>query len=142
MLSGMIDCLSIAVENAVCEWGDSLETFLDKFIKSGYARSFSEQLPFATTGRNGEELVVMINEKIAGKTLPIRYGDPNGPLTKYFWVGYAMALFCGMSGIGIDDIVKKIPAEKWLEIYPLYHEYGDELLFEKLSEIYERTPAA
>jgi hypothetical protein len=136
MLSGMIDCLSVAVENAVCEWGDSLETFFDKFIKSGYAKSFSKQLPFATTGRNGEELVVMINEKITGKTLPIRYSDPNGPLTKYFWVGFAIALFCGLSGIDIADIVKKIPAEKWPEIYPLFHEYGDELLFEKLSEIY------
>jgi hypothetical protein len=139
MLSGMIDCLSIAVENAVCEWGDSVEVFFDKFIKSGYAKSFSNQLPFATTGRNGEELVVMINEKIAGKTLPIRYGDPNAPLTKYFWIGYAVALFCAMSGVGISDIIKKIPAEKWLQIYPLFHEYGDDLLFEKLSEIYEKS---
>jgi hypothetical protein len=140
MFSGMTDCLAIAVENAVCEWGDTLEEFLDKFIKSGYADNFSNQLPFMTTGRNGEELVVMVNEKIAGKKLPIRYGDPNGPLTEFYWIGYAMALFCAMSGIGIREIVKAIPAAEWLRLYLLFHEYGDELLFDKLAEIYERTP--
>jgi hypothetical protein len=141
MFAGMTDCLAIAVENAVLEWGDTLEEFFDKFIKSGYSDYFSEQLPFATTGRNGEELVVMINEKIAGETLPIRYGDPNGSLTEFYWIGFAVALFCAMSGIKVSDILKAIPAAEWLRLYPLFHEYGDDLLFEKLSEIYEKKTA-
>jgi hypothetical protein len=66
MLSGMIDCLAVAVENAVLECGDSLAEFFDKFQKSTLADSFSSQEPFVTTGVTGEELVALINENVTG----------------------------------------------------------------------------
>jgi hypothetical protein len=139
MLSGMIDCLSVAVENAVLEWGDSLSEFFDKFQKSTLADSFSNQEPFVTTGITGEELVAIINERVTGISQEVKLSNPNSAYTEYYWVGYAVALFTALSGIPIRQIISIIPADKWLQMYSIMHEYGDELLFDKLSEVYQKN---
>ena len=135
MLTGMTDCLATAVENAVAEWGDTLESFLDKFIASGLADSFSDQEPFVTTGCMGEELVAMVNEIVCGSPQSVRLGSPASDYSKYYWVGYAIALFSAERGRSVRDIVSAIPPKEWLRLYPTHHEYGDELLLDKLSEL-------
>jgi hypothetical protein len=134
MLAGMTDCLAIAVENAVIEWGDTLESFLDKFVASGLADSFSDQLPFVTTGCTGEELVAMVNERVTKLPQNVRISPPSLVYTEYYWVGYALALFTAESGRSIREILAVIPPAEWLRIYPTHHEYGDELLLERLNE--------
>ena len=134
MLVGMTDCLAVAVENAVAEWGDTLEGFLDKFIASGLADSFSEQAPFVTTGCTGEELVAKVNESATGTPQSVRLGSPELEYSEYYWVGYALALLSAESGESVRDIISAIPPEEWLRLYPTHHEYGDELLLQKLSE--------
>jgi hypothetical protein len=135
MLAGMTDCLAVAVENAVTEWGDTLDSFMDKFLASGLADSFSNQEPFVTTGCTGEELVAMINERISGLPQAVRVSDSSVPsYSEYYWVGYALALFVAESGKSVRKIVSAIPPNEWLRMYPTHHEYGDELLLDKLSE--------
>jgi len=134
MFAGMTDCLAVAVENAVTEWGDTLESFMNKFIVSGLADSFSEQEPFVTTGCTGEELVAMVNERISGSPQTVRIGDSAPFYSEYYWVGYALALFIAESGYSVQETVSAIPPNEWLRMYPTHHEYGDELLFDKLSE--------
>jgi hypothetical protein len=138
MFAGMTDCLAVAVENAVIEWGDTLDSFFDKFLTSGLAASFSDQEPFVTTGCTGEELVAMVNERVSGspQAVHVRPPEPSAPTySEYYWVGYALALFVAESGNSIQNILSVIPPKEWLRMYPTYHEYGDELLFDKLSEI-------
>ena len=72
MFTGITDCLAIAVENAVIEWGDTLDSFFEKFLASGLADSFSNQEPFVTTGCTGEELVTMVNERVGGLPQTVR----------------------------------------------------------------------
>jgi hypothetical protein len=134
MLAGMTDCLAVAVENAVIEWGDTLDSFMDKFLASGLADSFSDQEPFVTTGCTGEELVARINERIGGLPQAVRVGDPALSYSEYYWIGYALALLVAESGDSVRKIVSAIPPEEWLRMYPTHHEYGDELLLDKLSE--------
>jgi hypothetical protein len=134
MLSGMTDCLAIAIENAVTEWGDTLDGFLDKFIASGLADSFSEQEPFVTTGCTGEELVAMVNERIGGSPQTIRLSNAAPSYSEYYWVGYALALFSAESGKSVRAILAAMPPREWLNLYPTHHEYGDELLLAKLAE--------
>ncbi|MDR0446475.1 MAG: hypothetical protein LBH17_05520 [Oscillospiraceae bacterium] len=133
MLSGMTDCLAIAVENAVLEWGDTPDSFFEKFIASGLADDFSEQAPFATTGCTGEELVAMINERIIGSPQNVRLGSAEMDYSEYYWIGYALALLVAETGASIRQIIAAIPPPEWLRLYPTHHEYGDELLLEKLS---------
>jgi len=109
MLTGMTDCLAVAVENAVMEWGDTLDSFFDKFITSGLADSFSNQEPFVTTGCTGEELVAKIYERIGGSPQTVRIGDYALFYTEYYWVGYALALFAAESGLSVREIVSVIP---------------------------------
>jgi hypothetical protein len=135
MLSGMTDCLAIAVENAVLEWGDDLETFFAKFIDSGLADSFSDQEPFVTTGCTGEELVARVNERVTGEPQSPRLGVPVAGYSRYYWVGYALALLMAEKGISVRDAISAIPLNEWLRMYPTYHEYGDELLLSKLIEV-------
>ena len=134
MLTGMTDCLAIAIENAVTEWGDTLGGFLEKFIESGLADSFSNQEPFVTTGCTGEELVAMVNERISGLPHEVRTGGTAPTYTAYYWIGYALALFVAEKGNSIKRVISVIPPEEWLRMYSTFHEYGDELLLEKLSE--------
>ena len=133
MLAGMTDCLAIAVENAVAEWGDTLEGFLKKFITSGLADSFSNQEPFVTTGCTGEELVAMVNERVSGSSQVVRVNSAP-TYSKYYWIGYALALFVAEKGNSVQKVISAIPSEEWLRMYPTFHEYGDELLLDKLSE--------
>jgi hypothetical protein len=53
--------------------------------------------------------------------------------SEYFWVGYALALFVAEKGDSIRNVISAIPPKEWLRMYPTHHEYGDELLLEKLS---------
>ncbi|MDR0948224.1 MAG: hypothetical protein LBM69_01745, partial [Lachnospiraceae bacterium] len=138
MLSGMIDCLSVAVENAVLVWGFSLNEFFDMFIKSTFADSFSKREPFVTTGCTGEELVALIHEKTKGEKAQIKEGNTSLGYSEYYWIGYAIALFSGMSDIGIEQIISKINPDEWLRLYSLLHEYGDDMLYDKLMEIYDK----
>ena len=135
MLAGMTDCLAIAVENAVEEWGDTLESFFEKFIASGLADSFSEQAPFVTTGCTGEELVAKVNEKVSGTPQAVRVGMPTLSYSEYYWIGYALALYLAEFGGTVQKVLSIIPPREWLRLYPTHHEYGDELLLEKLSKI-------
>jgi hypothetical protein len=138
MFAGMTDCLAIAVENAVLEWGDTLDSFFEKFLTSGLADSFSEQAPFVTTGCTGEELVAKVNASISGLPQAVRISppEPSEPTySEYYWVGYALALLVAESGMSVREILSVIPPNEWLRLYPTHHEYGDELLFDKLSEL-------
>jgi hypothetical protein len=135
MLAGMTDCLAIAVENAVLEWGDTLGGFLKKFIDSGLAELFSKQIPFVTTGCTGEELVARVNERITGVPQNVRVGDISLVYTEFYWVGYALALLVAERGVSVEDAVAAIPPDEWLRLYPTHHEYGDELLVEKLGKL-------
>jgi len=136
MLVGMTDCLAIAVENAVTEWGNTLDSFFEKFVASGLADSFSNQQPFVTTGCAGEELVAMINERVSGSPQSVRIAHSSSSFSEYYWIGYAIALFVAEKGYSAQDIISAIPANEWLRMYPIYHEYGDELLIDKLSEVF------
>ena len=140
MLTGMTDCLAIAIENAVVEWDDSLDGFLEKFIASGLAESFANQEPFVTTGCTGEELVAMVNEHVSGIPQSVRVNNSSLAYSIYYWIGYALALIIAEKGVSLQKILAKIPPEKWLSIYPIYHEYGDELLVDKLLEMMNQTP--
>ena len=135
MLAGMTDCLSIAVENAVTEWDDTLDSFFEKFIESGLADSFSNQEPFVTTGCTGEELVAMVNEQVSGLPQAVRLSGSPLSYTEFFWVGYALALLVAERGVSVRKAISAIPPAEWLRLYPTHHEYGDELLLEKLADI-------
>ena len=135
MFAGMVDCLAVAIENAVAEWGDTLDSFLEKFLASGLADSFSNQEPFVTTGCTGEELVAMVNEIISGYPEAVRVRTSASSYSEYYWVGYALALFVAESGKSVREIISAIPPNEWLRIYPTHHEYGDKLLLDKLTEI-------
>jgi hypothetical protein len=139
MLSGMTDCLAIAVENAVCEWGDTLSSFMDKFVASGLEDSFSNQAPFVTTGCTGEELVAKINETVSKTPQEVRLSAPSLSFSKYYWIGYAIALFAAQSGKSVHEIITVIPPGQWERIYPVFHEYGDELLVQKLFGVFNNS---
>jgi hypothetical protein len=83
MFAGMTDCPAVAVENAVAEWGDTLNSFLEKFLTSGLADSFSDQEPFVTTGCTGEELVAMVNERVSGSPQAVRVSPPEPSAPSY-----------------------------------------------------------
>ena len=135
MLFGMTDCLAVAVENAVTEWGDTPGAFFEKFLASGLADSFSNQEPFVTTGCTGEELVAMVNERISGTPQVRRTSAAALSYSEYYWVGYALALYVAERGVSVRQIISVIPPSEWLGLYPINHEYGDELLLDKLDEI-------
>jgi len=135
MLTGMMDCLAVAVENAVMEWGDTLEGFFEKFIRSGLADAFSNQEPFVTTGCTGEELVAKVNERVTGTPQSTRMGAATLAYSEYYWIGYALALYVAETGCTVKQVIDAIPPKEWLRLYPTHHEYGDELLVEKLAKL-------
>jgi hypothetical protein len=80
----------------------------------------------------------MVNEKVTGTPQTTRVGVSTLSYTEYYWVGYALALYLAEIGDPVQKVVSVIPPDEWLRLYPTHHEYGDELLLEKLSEIMKK----
>jgi hypothetical protein len=77
----------------------------------------------------------MVNENVSGSPQSVRHSSSAPDYSEYYWVGYALALLSAERGKSVREIVSAIPAKEWLRLYPTHHEYGDELLIDKLSKL-------
>jgi hypothetical protein len=80
-------------------------------------------------------MAAMVNERVSGLPQSIRRGTVAAAYSEYYWVGYALALLVAEAGASVQKVVDAIPPREWLRLYLTHHEYGDELLLAKLTEI-------
>jgi hypothetical protein len=130
-LQGSCECLSIALETAVYAWGETLESFFNKFEGSGLMTDFEDHRAFVTVGCRGEELVAKVYNFIelhkTGKWPRPQYLSREcvEMYTVEYWIGWTLAFVQYLSGLRFSQIFQMVPIEQWRGFYPMYHELGE-----------------
>ena len=138
MASTKQDVLAVACGNAVSAWGDTLDSFFDKFKKSGVMADFEANVSYYTDGCLGTELVAKIYDRYTNGQIHSKRGNPNIDIQTLpeYWVGWALGHYQEVTGRSFSDILEKISLSTWLENYPWWHTVGERELFDYAEEAY------
>jgi hypothetical protein len=133
------DVLAVACGNAYAAWGDSLESFFEKFKLSGVMSDFEENISYCTDGCLGTELVAKIYDRYTNGSVYMKRQSPGIDIQRLpeYWVGWALGHYQEVTGRLFDDILSRIPLQSWLEHYPWWHTMGDRELFDYVEEAYQ-----
>ena len=114
--------------------GDDASSFFDKFQRSGFMGRFERGDGRATSGCSGDELVLMIYNRLGKRYQSADFKDTcnfstiTAPVE--YWIGYALGYLQGRSGLTFNAIFNYFPLESWYKMYAL-HEVSDEALWDK-----------
>lgn len=136
-INGNCRCMAEAVQSAVYCWGETVESFFDKFIRSGVCLDFEACKGFVTVGCRGEELVTRVYYELEHKETGIfgqlkkaRMSEVHH--TREYWTGFMIAYMQYMSDVGFEEMFMLIPPEEWYSMYPMYHEMGEHVIASQL----------
>jgi len=132
------DILAVACGNAVTAWGDTLETFFDKFKQSGVMSDFEANISYYTDGCLGTELVAKIYDRYTKGKVFHKRGNALIDIQRLpeYWVGWALGHYQEVTGRTFDDILSHIPLSTWLEYYPWWHTMGEREMYDYAEEAY------
>jgi len=133
------DVLAVACGNAVSAWGDTLESFFEKFRKSGVMFDFEANISYYTDGCLGTELVAKVYDRYTnGKDYQKRKRqDVDIQALPEYWVGWALGHYQEVTKRSFDDILARIPLCDWMEHYSWWHTMGERELFDYAEEAYQ-----
>lgn len=113
--------LGEALEYAVYGTGISGQEFLDMFLVSGLADSFSGGNVRLVTGVSGKELADMVFEKCIPDYTPVNY-DFRYDYPCPYWIGWTYTHFQWKSQRSFSDIINRIPYSSMDNLYGVLHE--------------------
>lgn len=100
---------------------EDLSVFCDRFVTSKISRLFAQGYPRYVAGCNGAELVNFVMEDLGLPEYPFPhefYADKSPE----YWVGWVLAYFQWERNLPFSDILREIPIQKLLQLYPTGHE--------------------
>jgi hypothetical protein len=126
-----------AIQSAVYCWDETVESFLEKFIKSRVCMDFEGCAGFVTLGCRGEELVTRVYYELerveTGKFGQLKKArDPDVRYTREYWTGWTLAYIQYLLDIPFERIFKKLKPMDWYNLYPAYHEMGEHVIASQL----------
>jgi len=130
--------LAVACGNAVSAWGDTLESFFDKFKQSGVMSDFETNISYYTDGCLGTELVAKIYDRYTNGEVFQKRKNPNVDIQSLpeFWVGWALGHYQEVTKRSFDDIFARISLRDWMDYYPWWHTMGEREMFDYAEEAY------
>ena len=133
------DILAVACGNAVAAWGDTLESFFDKFKQSGVMSDFEANISYYTDGCLGTELVAKIYDRYTNGKVYHKRRSPDIDIQtlQEYWVGWALGHYQEVTQRSFDDILTHIPLNDWMEYYPWWHTMGEREMFDYAEEAYQ-----
>jgi len=135
------DVLAVACANAVAAWGDTIESFFDKFRQSGVMFDFESNISYFTDGCLGTELVAKIYDRYTkGKVFEKRINrNVDLQTLPEYWIGWALAHYQEVTKRSFDDILTRIPLCDWMEYYAWWHTMGEREMFDHAEEAYHNS---
>ena len=139
------DCLSVALDYAVCDCGLDADAFAAMFVTSGYAALFEQGNPRVVAGMSGYELVwAVLDSELPGHDAP----EPTlaERLSPEYWAGWALADYQWRTGRRFRDVFASLACSRVVRMYHPYHEMDvtrfAEAVDELLAERQQRTRLA
>ncbi|MDO4710826.1 MAG: helix-turn-helix transcriptional regulator [Peptostreptococcaceae bacterium] len=119
------------LHDAVRIFGMDGSDFLKKFIRSGIAKQFETGNPKYISGKSGLELFLDVMEDTGESfgSKPIRSYERSD----VYWVGWILAHYQWYSGRSFDKILRVVPYEKLLKLYPTLHEADIQKSYETID---------
>ncbi|MDO5061742.1 MAG: helix-turn-helix transcriptional regulator [Peptostreptococcaceae bacterium] len=108
------------LHDAVLEFGMDGSDFLKRFIRSGIAKQFESGNPKYIAGKSGMELFLDVMEH-TGESVEERSVE-SYERSDVYWVGWVLAHYQWYSGHSFEKILRVIPYERFLQLYPTLHE--------------------
>jgi DNA-binding transcriptional regulator YiaG len=111
-----------------------LDDFLSMFIASGLAGQFEKGVPQYVAGMSGPELVLETLRR-SGLEATVVAEEPTYELSSAYWSGWILAFVQWRSGRSFCEILELLPVAEMEELYPAWHETGDEAASEAIEGI-------
>ena len=132
-LAGAQRILGDAVDFAVMSLGFEPNRFGNLFAVSDSSKQFAAGNPKYIAGMNGCELArkVLIDTQTTFADIEDAMYLDKGP---EYWAGWALAFYQWYSSFSFMEILKAVPLEKIMEMYPIYHEMDIMQFVDKIQE--------
>ena len=112
------DTLGTMLDYAVNEKGCKIDSYFERFIRSGVAYEFENGNPTFITGKNGIELYQIVTGDYNHSGVHSRSYSRSWA----YWVGWALAYYQWTSGKTFAEIVRVFPLSEMSMLYPTLHE--------------------
>lgn len=112
----------------------SMDSFLDMFIISGYAKRFEHDDDSVLYGMSGCELALNVFNKIGYKAEIVKPAN-NYYYSKEYWCGYILAYYQHKTNLSFKYIHSKITMEEILSLYPALHEAIEDKFIDVVNSI-------
>lgn len=120
------------LHNAVLEYGQDGNAFLQQFSRSDIAEQFAAGNPKYVAGKSGNELYADITETTTGTPVVIEV-IKNYERSDVYWVGWILAHYQWYSGRSFKEILDVVPYEELLALYRTLHEADVQKSYEVLD---------
>lgn len=141
-LEDAADNFANMVDFAVNVCGEKLKEFLDKFAVTPVSASFGKGNPKYVAGMSGAELVCAVYDE-TGEEMGEIEAVPRMQRSPEYWCGWVLAYYQWYTGKSFREILKAVPAEEILHMYPTLHEADitkfTEIMDEKIKERCKKT---
>jgi DNA-binding XRE family transcriptional regulator len=111
--------------------------FLHMFITSGIAEQFERGNPKIVAGKSGVELAIQAVETATG-TKPAARPKERDYRTEEYWAGWALARYQWHSAMTFSAILRFLPFDDIIRMYPTLHEADISKFFTVADEIRAR----
>ena len=129
------------LHDAVIEYGENGEDFLERFIQSGIAEEIEEGNPKYLAGKSGHELFLEVIEKTSEENVEKKEKKEIETYTysDVYWVGWILLHYQFYSGKSFKDILSVIPYNELLSLYDTLHEADPEKSYEVFDAHFEKA---
>ena len=122
------------LDYAVNDCGTDGGLFLNMFIVSGLAEQFEHGNPKTIAGKSGVELAIEAIESVTGSK-PTAQPSMRDYRTEEYWAGWALAQYQWRTGMGFSSILRFLPYDDIIRMYPTMHEADITRFYSTVDEI-------
>ena len=130
--------LGEAVEYAVLKCCLLPDRFMEMFIAGGLADGFERGSPRYVSGMSGTELACETIRR-AGLNRDLPDAVSTDSYSAEYWSGWILARYQWECGLRFRDIVRFLPLQEILHMYPALHEASEERFIYAADQIRERS---
>ena len=123
-LDDSMKCLGEAMDYVSYVCNMDMDTFLNLFIGTGYAKQFAAGVPKIISGTSGTELVMDVLTK-AGVNIDFSQAQTVYDYSTAYWSGWILAYYQWYTGRSFKDIQTHITMNEIQKLYPALHEASE-----------------
>lgn len=122
---------------AVYDLNSDITDFFNMFISSGVAKRFENGDSSILCGKSGAELAFLVWDSLnknSDEKIKPKYSSNRSP---EYWTGWALAYYQWYTSLSFSEIIKYIPIQNIVAMYPKYHEMDIRQFVDEMNRLYK-----